>query len=58
MSDDQLELTIQVDAGPDADQAELDEATHRLRDRLLELDVNSVEQRGSGAAPPGTAAPT
>ncbi len=57
MLDDALQLTIQVDAGPDADDAELDEATARLRQQLLELDVQSVERQRAGDAPPGTRGP-
>ncbi|WP_437095393.1 hypothetical protein [Streptomyces sp. enrichment culture] len=37
----------------DSDQEELDELTHRLRERLLDLEVDSVEPIRSGDVPAG-----
>ncbi|WP_344013373.1 hypothetical protein [Streptomyces thermospinosisporus] len=37
----------------DSDQEELDELTRRLRDRLLELDVDDVQLRRAGDLPEG-----
>ena len=39
-----------------SDPARLDELTTRLRDELLELDVEGVERVGAGPAPDGTRA--
>src|SRR5437588_10102363 len=54
MPDDRLQLGIQLDAGADADEHEMDELTARLRRQLLELDVESVDRVRAGEAPPGT----
>jgi hypothetical protein len=54
--DDLLSLTLLVDGGVDADARELDELTQRLRQRLLETDVRSVESMQAAAPPPGTRA--
>jgi hypothetical protein len=51
-----LQLRIDVGVEPDADAAELEEATLQLRDELLDLDVDNVEHPAHGAAPPGTRA--
>ena len=50
------DLQIQIGLQSDADPAELDEATRRLRSRLLELDVDRVERPTAGEAPPGARA--
>ena len=42
-----------LDAGPGHDAGELAELTGRLRDELLELDVDAVEPATGGAAPDG-----
>jgi len=42
-----------LDAGADRDADELLELTHRLREELLELDVDSVAVAGEGKAPAG-----
>ncbi len=47
------QLMVHIDAGPDADKEEQAELTRRLRENLLELDVDAVEQVRSGAAPAG-----
>jgi hypothetical protein len=52
---DPLSLTLQIEAGPDADAQELDELTRRLRQQLLELDVRTVEPVRK-PSPPGTRA--
>jgi hypothetical protein len=49
-------MTVQVDAGPDADDDETNELTLRLRRQLLELDLESVELATADAPPPGTRA--
>lgn len=51
-----LKLRIDVGVEPDADAAELDEATRQLRQELMELDVEDVERPSAGPAPPGTRA--
>jgi Effector Associated Constant Component 1 len=45
-----VELTVEIDLGPDAEAAELDEATRQLREQLLQLDVEDVA-RPAEAAP-------
>jgi hypothetical protein len=49
-------VTIQVGAGPHADDEELDELALRLRRELLELDVESVQLARGGEPPPGARA--
>jgi hypothetical protein len=49
-------LELQVGVDRDADAEELDDETRRLRRRLLELDVESVEPASQGPPPPGTRA--
>jgi hypothetical protein len=46
-------MAAELDAGPDHDAGELAELTQRLRDELLELDVDAVEPATGGAAPEG-----
>jgi hypothetical protein len=46
-----MQLTVEIDVGPDAEDAELDEAARLLRSELLELDVEQVV-RGAGAPIP------
>ncbi|MEU6537134.1 hypothetical protein [Streptomyces sp. NPDC047000] len=46
-------LHLVLERGEDSDQEELDRLTGRLRDRLLELDVQRVELSRSGRAPDG-----
>jgi Effector Associated Constant Component 1 len=53
MSVDELETTVELGV-PDADPAELDEITAKLRRELLELDVDSVERAPAGEAPDGS----
>jgi hypothetical protein len=50
------QLTVQVDAGPDADADEINELTLLLRRELLELDLESVDLARRGTAPPGARA--
>jgi hypothetical protein len=45
------ELSVELQAGPDADAEELAELAGRLRAELLDLDVDSVQQPERGAAP-------
>jgi hypothetical protein len=44
-------LELSVDAGPGADDDELERLAHSLRAELLELDVDSVEPAATGPAP-------
>jgi hypothetical protein len=50
------QLRVDVGLEADADAEELDEETVRLRNELLELDVEAVERRSEGPPPPGTRA--
>jgi len=52
---EQADLQIELGLG-DADPAEVDEVTSRLRNELLELDVDRVQRASAGEAPPGTRA--
>ena len=56
MEGDRLKLRIDVGVEPDADAAELDEATLQLRRELLELDVEAVDRPVAGPPPSGTRA--
>jgi hypothetical protein len=56
MSEDVLEVQLQLDAGPDSDRDELELLTQRLRRQLLDLDVESVEARAADQPPPNTRA--
>ena len=53
MTGAQWQMAAQLDAGPEQDAEELAELTQRLRDELLELDVDAVEPATGGAAPDG-----
>jgi hypothetical protein len=53
MANHPARLVIHIDAGAEADQEEQAELAQRLRENLLELDVDTVEQVRSGAAPAG-----
>ena len=48
-------LQIQIGEAEDTDADELDDATGRLREELLELDVEAVERPSAGPAPPARA---
>lgn len=50
---EQSALTIQLRPGADTGADELTDMAHRLRDELLELDVDTVELAGTGEAPAG-----
>src|SRR5262245_21333 len=56
MPDDLMQVALQLDAGPDADEQEVAQLTIRLRRQLLELDIQSVDRVRSGEAPQGTRA--
>jgi len=57
MSSEAVTLRLEVGVEPDADAAELDEATLKLRRELLQLDVADVECPADGhPPPPGTRA--
>ncbi|MGH8904712.1 MAG: hypothetical protein ACRDYA_24280 [Egibacteraceae bacterium] len=49
-------LDLRIDAGLDADAAELAELAVRLREQLLELDIERADPVTAGPAPPGTRA--
>jgi hypothetical protein len=51
-----VQLQVEVGLDPDADAVELDEETVRLREQLLDLDVDAVERPAGGPPPPGTRA--
>ncbi len=53
MSEGQLELTLMLDAGFDVDKEELEMATLRLRNELLDLDVEKVDLLKTGDVPEG-----
>jgi len=52
----QASLSVQVAAGSDADQEELDRLSLDLRRELLELDVDSIVRAPNGPAPSGAKA--
>jgi hypothetical protein len=54
MSGDLIQIALQLDAGSDADALETEDQASRLRQQLLELDVQSVDRLVAGGAPPGT----
>jgi hypothetical protein len=56
MEDRPVILGIRVAVGPDADVAEVAEATLQFRRELLDLDVDAVEPQRAGEPPPGTRA--
>lgn len=47
-------LQIQIGEAQDTGADELDDATGRLREELLDLDVEAVERPTAGPAPPGS----
>ncbi|MBZ5555101.1 MAG: hypothetical protein LAO21_20490 [Acidobacteriia bacterium] len=53
MADLSKQIMLNVDAGPDADPEDVAELTHRLRNELLELDVDGVNPVRGGPAPAG-----
>ncbi|MBZ5537983.1 MAG: hypothetical protein LAO31_18660 [Acidobacteriia bacterium] len=53
MADLSKQVMLNIDAGPDADPEDVAELTHRLRNELLELDVDGVEPVHGGTAPAG-----
>ena len=53
---EQATMSVRVGLLDDADAAELEDVTARLRRELLELDVDNVERATAGDAPPGTKA--
>jgi hypothetical protein len=55
MTEEASQLRLQVD-DEDADPQELADLTARLRDELLDLDVEAVERPRGGSPPPGTRA--
>jgi hypothetical protein len=53
VTDQTMELLLRLDAGPEADAKELAGITRRLREELLELDVEAVEFAQGGETPEG-----
>ncbi|MGA2074121.1 MAG: hypothetical protein ABSH52_11510 [Terriglobia bacterium] len=53
MANHAARLMIHIDAGPEADGEEQARLAQRLRESLLERDVDAVEQVPSGATPEG-----
>ncbi len=51
MAADLAELSVELQAGPDADAEELAQLADRLRAELLDLDVDDVRRPGRGEAP-------
>jgi len=47
------QFMLHIDAGPEADKEEQARLAQRLRENLLELDVDNVQQVHSGTAPAG-----
>jgi Effector Associated Constant Component 1 len=56
MRDESVRLRVDVGLGLAADPVELDDETMRLREELLQLDVDAVERPRAGPAPEGTRA--
>jgi hypothetical protein len=56
MTDRLVRLDLCIEAGPDTDADELTELAVQLRERLLELDIESAEPATAGHAPSGTRA--
>lgn len=54
MTGPRCELAATLDAGPELDAEELFGLTQRLRDELLQLDVDAVALQSSGEAPGGS----
>lgn len=53
MANQPAQLMLHIQAGPEADEEEVALLAHRLRENLLELDVEAVEPFRAGAAPVG-----
>jgi hypothetical protein len=53
MSEQQLQLRVALELDPGADAAEVEERTLQLREELLELDVDDVQQPSVGPPPEG-----
>jgi hypothetical protein len=47
------QIMLHIDAGPEADREEQVELTRRLRENILQLNVDTVEPVRSGATPAG-----
>ena len=50
------DLTILIDAGPDAEDEEIQRLTEQLRREILSLEVEAVRRPSAGEAPPGAKA--
>jgi hypothetical protein len=53
MGDQHGELALELEPGPDTDSEELAELAGRLREELLDLDVDAVDPMTAGDAPDG-----
>ena len=51
MTDQEIQLLLNLDAGPEADDEELAEFTEKLREELLELDIQTIDYVSVGEAP-------
>ena len=51
MADQATQLRLTIDAGPDADERELEALTLQLKDELIDLDVESVDLARAGEIP-------
>lgn len=56
MNAEAADLELSIDAGPDADDEELERLARSLRAELLQLDVDAVEPAATGRAPTGARA--
>ena len=51
MTEQKVQLMLNIDAGPETDDEELEQLTRQLRGELLELDVEAVDLVSKGKAP-------
>jgi len=53
MTDKPTQLLLSIASDPETDEQEMEELNRQLRKELMELDVDAVDQVGSGRAPAG-----
>jgi len=53
MTDQTIQLLLNLDASPEVDDEELEELTRKLRKELLELDIEAADFVSAGEAPAG-----
>ena len=51
MTEQKMQLMLNIDAGPETDDEELEQLTRQLREELLELDVEAVDLVSKGKSP-------